>query len=187
MPEPALREALLNAIVHKDYSSGTPIQISVYPDKLMIWNKGQLPDNWTVTRLKTKHPSDPYNPDIANSFFRAGLIEAWGRGTIKILDECKKAKVAIPSFKYDLSSFIIEFKYKALLQPVLSNNKKTENSIADKVMFHIANNKSITIPELARLIGIAEITVKRILNNLQKENKVIRKGSKKSGTWEVKI
>ncbi len=113
IPEPALREAILNAIVHKDYSSGTPIQISVYADKLMIWNKGHLPDNWTIARLKTKHPSDPYNPDIANSFFRAGLIEAWGRGTIKILDECKKAKVATPSFKYDLSGFIIEFRYKA--------------------------------------------------------------------------
>lgn len=72
MPEPALREAILNAIVHKDYASGTPIQISVYPDRLMLWNPGVLPDDWTVARLKGKHPSRPFNPDVANAFFRTG-------------------------------------------------------------------------------------------------------------------
>ena len=82
VPESALREALLNAIVHKDYSHGSPVQISVYRNKLIIWNDGELPDQWTVERLKKKHPSRPFNPDVANCFFRAGLIEAWGRGTI---------------------------------------------------------------------------------------------------------
>lgn len=77
VPEPALREAVINAIVHKDYASGNPVQISVYDNKLIIWNSGVLPENWTVERLKTKHPSLPFNPDIANSFFRAGVIEAW--------------------------------------------------------------------------------------------------------------
>jgi len=88
-PEPALREAVVNAIVHKDYSSGNPIQISVYRNKLMIWNEGQLPLNWTIEKLKQKHSSVPYNPDIASTFFRAGITEAWGRGTLNILDECK--------------------------------------------------------------------------------------------------
>ena len=101
IPEPALREALLNAIVHKDYSSGNPIQISVYSNKILFWNEGELPDNWTVEKLKTKHPSRPFNPDIANTFFRSGLIEAWGRGTLKILNECKKANIPVPVFRYD--------------------------------------------------------------------------------------
>ncbi len=69
VPEAALREAVLNAIIHKDYSSGTPIQISVYPDKLMLWNPGELPLDWTVAKLKGKHPSQPFNPDVANAFF----------------------------------------------------------------------------------------------------------------------
>ena len=51
VPEDALREAVLNAITHKDYASGTPIQISVYDDKIMLWNPGQLPPEWTVERL----------------------------------------------------------------------------------------------------------------------------------------
>jgi len=58
-PKEAIREALLNAIAHKDYSGGVPIQISVYNDKLMIWNEGQLPENWTVKNLLEKHASRP--------------------------------------------------------------------------------------------------------------------------------
>jgi len=59
-PYPALREALLNAVVHKDYSSGIPIQISVYHDKIVLWSSGQLPQDWTLERLMGKHPSTPY-------------------------------------------------------------------------------------------------------------------------------
>ena len=75
-PPAALREALLNALAHKDYSSGIPIQISVYEDHIVIWNAGVLPDNWTVDSLLKKHPSRPYNPLIANALFRAGHIES---------------------------------------------------------------------------------------------------------------
>ena len=76
-PYLAVREALLNAIVHKDYSSGIPIQISVYDDKMVLWNSGQLPQDWTLERLLGKHPSVPCNPLVANAFFRAGYIESW--------------------------------------------------------------------------------------------------------------
>jgi len=88
VPEEALREALLNAIAHKDYGSGTPIQVSVYDNKVMLWNPGQLPPNWTVEQLTKKHSSRPFNPDIANAFFRSGMIEAWGRGIERILQSC---------------------------------------------------------------------------------------------------
>ena len=47
-PKDAVREALLNAVSHKDYSGGVPIQISVYKDKIIFWNEGQLPENWTI-------------------------------------------------------------------------------------------------------------------------------------------
>ena len=79
-PASALRETLLNAIAHKDYADAAPIQISVYPDHIVFWNAGQLPDNWTLENLLQKHPSRPYNPDIANALFRSGDIETWGRG-----------------------------------------------------------------------------------------------------------
>lgn len=67
-----LLKALLNAIAHKDYSGGVPIQISVYRDKIIFWNEGQLPENWTIKNLLVKHASRPYNPDIAIALFRSG-------------------------------------------------------------------------------------------------------------------
>lgn len=77
--------------MQKDYASANPIQISVYPDRLLVWNPGQLPQDWTVERLLEKHPSQPFNPDIANSFSRAGLVEAWGRGVERMLSACRDA------------------------------------------------------------------------------------------------
>jgi ATP-dependent DNA helicase RecG len=94
-PEPALREAILNAIVHKDYT-GTFIQLSVYDDKLILWNPGTLPDELNVELLKAKHPSKPRNKNIAEVFFKAGYIEAWGRGISKMLDACREAGLPEP-------------------------------------------------------------------------------------------
>jgi ATP-dependent DNA helicase RecG len=66
------------------------------PGKIMIWNSGELPRNWTIAKLKAKHPSQPFNPDIANAFFRAGMIEFWGRGIERIMETCKEAGLAEP-------------------------------------------------------------------------------------------
>lgn len=109
IPITALREALLNALAHKAYESGNPIQISVYDDHVVFWNSGQLPDNLTLDSLQEKHPSIPYNPDIAQTLFRAGLIEAWGIGTIKIVNECKAAKLPLPRFLISNNGFMVEF------------------------------------------------------------------------------
>lgn len=78
----ALREALLNALCHKQYESCIPIQISVYEDCLYIANCGKLPENWTVDNLMSKHASRPYNPSIANVFTLQGLLKA-GAGASK--------------------------------------------------------------------------------------------------------
>jgi ATP-dependent DNA helicase RecG len=109
-PKEAVREALLIAVAHKDYSGGVPIQISVYSDKIIFWNEGQLPENWTIKNLLEKHASRPYNPDIANALFRSGYIESWGRGTIKIIKECKQAGIPEPVFIYDSSDISVEFR-----------------------------------------------------------------------------
>jgi len=75
VPEEALREAIFNSIIHKDYT-GAPIQLSVYNDKLILWNEGRLPDDFSIETLLGKHPSRPANKNIADIFFKAGFIEA---------------------------------------------------------------------------------------------------------------
>ena len=68
VPEDALREAVLNAVVHRDYAVAAQIQIRVYDNRLKIWNPGKLPENWSLEKLLSQHPSQPSNPDIANAF-----------------------------------------------------------------------------------------------------------------------
>lgn len=185
VPEPALREAIVNAIIHKDYASANPIQISVYHHKLMIWNAAVLPDNWTIRNLRIKHSSQPFNPDIAYTFFRAGIIEAWGRGTIQIIDECKKAQTPRPSFRYDSPGIMVEFTFPTAEQPDKVIPVFTAIDNAGKVMELIAANERITIPEISVAAGISERTVDRILKALQLDNKILREGSLKSGNWKI--
>ena len=76
VPQEALREAVLNAVVHRDYAVVAQIQPRVYADRLHIWNPGELPKTWSLAKLLGPHPSRLFNPDVANAFFRAGEIES---------------------------------------------------------------------------------------------------------------
>jgi putative transcriptional regulator len=172
IPIEALREAVLNAIIHKDYTSGIPIQISVYENKLMIWNEGELPQDWTVAKLKTKHPSRPYNPDIANAFFRAGLIESWGRGTIKIINEMRKAQLPAPNFKYDDRGFYIIFSFGKV-------------DLEKQVLDLISENTKITVVKLAEILETNDKKIKRTLKELQYKKLLERIGTNRSGEWKI--
>lgn len=88
-PIAALREMILNALVHRNYM-GAHIQLRVYDDKLSIWNEGGLPLGLTLEELKEEHNSRPRNPKIAKACFMAGYIDSWGRGTLKIYNSCKE-------------------------------------------------------------------------------------------------
>lgn len=89
-PVAAIRETLLNALIHRNYM-GAQTQIRVYDDKISIWNEGGLPEGMNLEALKRPHSSKPGNPIIADVCFKGGLIDAWGSGTIKIIDTCKQA------------------------------------------------------------------------------------------------
>lgn len=107
-PEEALREAIINAVIHRDYI-GPHIQLKIYPDKIILWNVEALPQEIKIEELKKSHSSYPRNELLADVFFKAGLIEAWGRGTIKITDECKKAGLTEPVFKEVFGGFAVYF------------------------------------------------------------------------------
>src|SRR5690606_17978185 len=94
-PVAALREMVLNALVHRTYM-GAPVQIRVYDNKLSIWNEGALPHGLDVASLKADHNSRPRNPKIADACFKAGYIDTWGRGTLKIYNSCKEAELPEP-------------------------------------------------------------------------------------------
>ncbi len=125
-PLAAIREMLLNALVHRNYM-GAPIQIRVYDDKISIWNEGSLPAGLTLDALKRSHSSRPRNPIIADVSFKGGYIDAWGRGTIKILDTCKEAELPEPEIiEQDGGMLITLFKniYQETILADFSLNKR---------------------------------------------------------------
>lgn len=98
-PPVALREALVNAFCHRDYSIvGGAVSLAIFDDRLEVWSDGTLPFGLRVEDLKRDHLSRPRNPLIAEVFYRRGLVERWGRGTQKIVELCLQAGHPEPEF-----------------------------------------------------------------------------------------
>jgi len=206
-PREALREVLLNAIVHKDYGRGAPIQIKVSENKIIFWNEGELPENWTIERLKQKHPSSPYNPDIANAFFRAGLIESWGRGIEKIELECRNHGIPIPEYKYVPSNFMLEIDATEMLNKIRmqnlldskgkelgkkSNQKRLGEGLGERlgenrmnILQIMKDNPKVSIHKLSKLIGISTTAIENNITYLKEKNFVKRIGAAKGGFWKI--
>lgn len=161
-PKDAIREALLNAIAHKDYSGLTPIQIRVYKDKIMIWNEGHLPENWTVSNLLKSHSSRPYNPDIANAFFRSGYVESWGRGISKMNELCVAEGLPKPTYIAEGSDFWVEFRkdiyHTEYLQTLGLNDRQVKAVLYAKDKGKITNSDYQTLNDISKRTATTELT-----------------------------
>ena len=101
-PEAAVREALINAFAHRDYSSASGgIAIHVFPRRLEIWNSGGLPPGVTAESLGRGQLSVLRNPDIANILYLRGLMEKAGRGSVLVVQECEKSGLPTPKWQSD--------------------------------------------------------------------------------------
>ncbi|MFH1322029.1 MAG: ATP-binding protein [Bacteroidota bacterium] len=179
-PYEAVREALLNAIVHRDYM-GAPIQVSLYDDKLMVWNQGILPTGITVEDLKRKHASHPKNPILADVFFKGGLIEAWGRGTLKIIDECKKSGLPEPKIEIMSGGICV-----TLFKDIYNEKHLKSLNLNDrqlKAILYVKENGKITNSEYQEINQISRITATRDLQEMVERNLLKSSESKGAGSY----
>jgi len=176
-PKDALREALLNAVSHKDYTGPYPIQISVYADKIMIWNYGRLPENWTVEDLLNKHSSQPRNPDIATAFFRSGYVEAWGKGMDNMKKLCLEAKIPVPQFSCKGNDFWTIFRKDIYNKEDLSKLELNERQIGALIYFK--SKGEITSSEYAVKYNISDRTARRDLSELADKKLLKNEGDTK--------
>ena len=110
IPPRVLREALINAFCHRDYSlRGGSIDIAIYDDRVEISNTGTLPPDIKLSELSKTHQSFPRNPLIANVLFLCRMIERWGRGTLDMIAICKKLGNKPPRFDESTGSFSVTF------------------------------------------------------------------------------
>ena len=113
-PTAALREALVNALCHRDYAIwGGAVSVAIFDDRVEIWSDGTLPFGIRPDDLTREHASKPRNPDITNVFYRRGLIEQWGRGTNRIVELTTKAGHPAPKFEEIAGSLIVRFRPKS--------------------------------------------------------------------------
>lgn len=183
-PVPAIREMLLNALVHRNYM-GAPIQIRVYDDKINTWNEGSLPDGLTLEALKRSHSSRPRNPIIADVSFKGGYIDAWGRGTIKILDTCKLADLPEPEMKEQDGGFIITLFKDNLTHEILLKQGLNERQVKS-VMF-VKEKGKITNSEYQSLNKTSDRTALRDLEELTEKGILIKEGEKKGTSYRLRF
>ena len=195
IPEEALREALLNAICHKQYQSGVPIQISVYEDKLYVANVGSLPEDWTLENLMQKHASKPYNPNIAHVFYLAGFIESWGRGVEKICKALIAEKLPIPEYTIHPGDIMIKF-----IGPddrIVRVSKGVPDKVPDRVsekvterekqlIMLIEEDPGYTKHVLAEKMSVSRKTIGEYLKSLKEKDIIERVGSSRKGYWKIK-
>lgn len=182
-PFEAIREILLNAIIHRTYYY-SPIQISVYNNRIIFWNEGKLPEGFSLDTLKTKHPSVPGNPWIAEACFKGGLIEAWGRGTLKIIEECAKFNMPEPIFELvggGISVTLYKDVYnKEFLQTLDLNKRQIDALIFFRDKFEIKTNDYMI------RYNITDRTALRDLTELVDKELLIKTGDRKSSKYLFK-
>ena len=195
LPEPALREALVNAIAHRDYSTGNPIQIRVYDDRIEIWNDGRLPENWTVKDLLGKHASVPFNPDVARVFFLAGKIEAWGSGIQRILTACKQYGCPDPRFDLQPIGLMVTLHFLPGAVSEKTGEKTggtgavsggtTQETTQERIITLLRENPELTRKALAKHLGLTPDGIKYHLDKLRKAGRIRHVGPTKKGYWEI--
>ena len=187
----ALREAVLNSVVHKDYSTGVPIQIKVYPDKVVIYNTGGLPEGWTIEKLLSSHGSNQRNPMIAGGFFRSGMIETWGRGIEKIITACHEEGKPDPVFDVSDTEVMVTFIDNRPQQK--PNDAANDfganfgvNATQQKILDIMAANPGVKVQEIADAIGLTKRNVEYAVRALKKAGVLDREGAAKNGRWVIK-
>ena len=178
-PETALREAILNAIIHKDYSS-TYTFLRVYDDRLHLWNPGTLPEELTIDKLKQEHSSYPRNRNIANAFFKAGYIESWGRGINKIIDACKGAGLPEPIIEEDQGGVSVSFLKDVYIEDYFKKQNLPTRQV--NALLYIKEHGSINNAEYQQLENISKRTATRDLHELINKEFIERKGTTGKGT-----
>lgn len=182
-PVPALREMLLNALVHRNYM-GAPTQIRVYDNKLTVWNHGTLPEGMTLDKLTKPHSSYPRNPILAEACFRGGYIDSWGSGIMKIVDSCKAAGLPAPLMEEDGGGFIVQVNKDRFSEEELRQLGLNERQI--KAVLYVKEKGKITNLQYLEINGdITDRTALRDLDSLIENAVFQRIGDKKASYYKL--
>ena len=183
-PLDALREAVINALVHRDYlDTSSSIEVRIYDDELILSNPGKLMPPLTIEQLKEKHSGRQRNPLIAAVFYYANLIESWGSGTLKMINLCKEQNLPEPEFverKEGIGEFAVLFYKDIFNEEELRKRGLNERQI--KAVKYVKEKGKITNREYQEISKISERTATRDLLDLVVKKIFVQVGSTGKGT-----
>ena len=182
-PLEAIREAIANALLHRDYLRPVNVQIKVYDDKLWFYNVGGLPEEWDTEKLQSLHSSMPRNPTIFNVFYLAGIVESVGSGIERIMKALKDAGHPEPKFEVNHSEFTLWFMKDVYTEEYLREVGLNERQI--KAVMYVKERGRITNREYQEIVNVSRQTASRDLSDLVDKEILTTKGTGKRDFYYV--
>lgn len=193
LPIEALREALINALCHRQIERTLGnVTLAIFDDRVEISNPGCMPPELPIEKIKEPHKSYPRNKSIAQVLYQTAFLERWGTGVQRIIRICKDYGVSEPTWTATDFEVTVTFWRPSDTE---SSQNDTENCTKDctielterqKLIIDIMRlSATITIPEIARKTSVSERTVKNEIKYLQDNGIIAREGSRKDGCWVV--
>ncbi len=212
VPVRALREALINALCHRQWEKqNLTISIAVYDDRVEIANPGVFPPQIPIENIKDSHESYPYNRNMAQALYRSTFLESWGSGIHRIIEACREQGLEDPSWRWDGGFVYVTFKRPSYggsgtIESTIKNSGNTqegdestqetangtqestqENRIStqDKILNILRENPTLTTSEVASKLGTTRDGIRKVLEKLKADGRLTREGSTKAGRWIV--
>jgi ATP-dependent DNA helicase RecG len=191
IPVDAIREAIGNSLCHRDYTNPKGNEVAVFKDRVDIYNPGVFPDELSPEDfIKGDGYSILRNPLIAETMYMSADIEKWASGLKRIYDECTATGIKV-EFKRVKTGFVVSFhrpkweEGEGLGEGGQKSKVKSKVKSKGKVIEMIAQNPSVTIPEIAAALDMSIPGIEKIIRSLKKENRLRRIGPDKGGHWEL--
>jgi len=181
-PLEALREAVINAACHRDYTISSNTEVRIYDDKLIVWSPGGLPLGITIEDLYKPHSSVLRNKGIGEIFYDMGWIEQWGSGIDKMCKACSKAGLPEPKFE-EYQGFRAIFRKDIYTKEYLRDLGLNERQI--KAVNYVKEKGKITNKECQEIAGVSKPTATRELTLLVDMNVLEQQGITGKGTFYV--
>lgn len=191
LPPDAVKEAIVNAVAHRDYTSNGSVQVMLFRNRLEVWNPGQLPYGLTVSKLTEPHKSLPANPLIADPLFWTGYVDKVGTGTMDIVTLCKEKGLKAPEYHQEEDFRVVIWRKELEGDPNRSKydpntiqiGPDTVPDLVEQVYRLIVADRKISREKLAKLLNTSERQVREAIEELR--DKRIRRKGKTRGEWEI--
>ena len=181
-PLEAVREALINAVCHRDYTVPSNTDVRIYDDELIVWSPGGLPIGIAIENLYKPHSSVLRNKGIGGIFYDIGLIEQWGSGIDKMRKACVKAGIPEPQFE-EYQGFRVTFRKDIYTEEYLGRLGLHERQI--KAVMYVKEKGKITNKEYQKLANVIKKTASRDLADLVKKEVFDQIGTTGKGTFYI--